>query len=198
MNSELGNCTNRLCIAIKIVEKLSVIMEDMEADEKAQSYFSSNIYNLQYGLVQELAEPIINTLRNPEIYTKSLQNHSTRLAVCIYINSIFREIQIHSKMHLTVVRLLKASFDQSSLEPLESWKDGHTLLLWIMFVGGSTAIWRQERRYFVKQLIIVSLAMDLTSYDGFREVLVRTASVQRFCDVRGISLWQEMNIGRSW
>ena len=192
IDTELYCGRDHMYATIKTVGKLSAIMENEETDEIARSYFSSNIYNLQHELVKDMAAASLNTLVNPESYTKTLQNHSVRISICIYINSILREIPIHPRMHLTMAERLKASIEQSGLEPLQLWEDQRALLLWILFVGASVVECGQERTYFVKHLVLVSMVMNLTSYEEFREVLERIAWVPKSCNGQAISIWEEI------
>ncbi|MCJ1389155.1 hypothetical protein MMC18_002010 [Xylographa bjoerkii] len=139
-------------------------------DRKA---FSSMIYLVEYQLLSHQGG------------ASSVQNYSQapaplRLAAHLYLYLAIRELPNTTEMHHSMARRLQIvamGGVQAGLDFLDYHND---LFLWIIFIGGAALSGQSERRWFVSELTIICLTLQISSLDHFKERLAKILWHEKF------------------
>jgi hypothetical protein len=180
-----------MCKAMQKLQVMSNIDDSPSVDEDSRSYFGHNVYHIQYNVANIIGESFGDYII-PNRYGYSYEMVSKRLATCLYLNLALRDVPPRAAMHYIIIKTLITSLKQGGQSIVSGWSKDLALLLWILAVGGAAAVGRPERPFFVTNLAVVVIAMDLSSFEEFGTVLKGTAWSDRFGRQHSVALWNEL------
>jgi hypothetical protein len=93
----------------------------------------------------------------------------------------------------TLVRLLQAELQESSLESDWWFPDAVEVLIWVLTLGGIAATGLPNRTWFVAALGRVSACSGLARWRDLRPVLDQILWLDSACDFGGQQLWEEVD-----
>jgi hypothetical protein len=184
-----------MCVDLREIRTLSEIMESRQDDERAREYFSKAIYRIEYNTASAIGYDSSDhdSLMTPG---NSWEERVTRVAACLFMNLVLREVPGNAKMHYVMAMGMQSILNEAKNEIVLVWSEHLALLLWDIFVGAAAIEGWPERVYFLVKLVIVTKAMGLSTLEEFKEALKMTAWVEIWANRRVEALWSEMEAMR--
>ncbi|MCJ1399446.1 hypothetical protein MMC11_002648 [Xylographa trunciseda] len=147
--------------------------------------FSSMIYLLEYHLLSQQGG------------SSSVQKYSQtpaplRIAAHLYLYLAVRELPSTAEMHYAMARKLQNATKGDLQADLDCLDYNYDLFLWIFFIGGAALYGQSERRWFVSELRIICLNMQISSLDHFTDRLAKILWHERFFTQHAATLWAEV------
>ena len=147
--------------------------------------FSSKIYLVEYQLLSHHGGSV-------SVHKYSQIPASLRLAAHLYLYLAVRELPSTAEMHYRMARRLRHAVLDGVQAGIDSLDYSHDLFLWIVFIGGAALSGQSDRHWFVSELRIICLTLQISSLDHFKERLANILWHEKFFTRHAPVLWAEV------
>jgi hypothetical protein len=175
--------------------KMREITQTLRHLSDIKSSIMNEVQRMEFSNCIYLAEYRLLTIFNDGLPSNSTSINARKawqLAAYLYIHVALRELPVASHAEQNLVQQLITTLKQIRQDFQVKWKDNLSLLLWIMFVGGTAATSKADRQYFINHIVWVSARLGISSVPDFRNNLRKVIWLDSFCDRFSAELWERV------
>lgn len=170
------------------LQELSKTMDQENLSQQDRAFLSAGIATTQHRLANLLGDLELNKTCETSSFTRK----SSYLAALIYINLSLREILPKAELHSIMVSRLKAIMKEGGTNILSTWNSSPQRLLWVAFIGGSAALKRPDKVFFIDILRQLKRPLQISSLGQFQDPLKAFGWLRSFSEPHSVTLWLEM------
>jgi len=113
-----------------------------------------------------------------------------RYAAMIYGAAVIFPLPALQGVFVKLAGRLKATLDESKFDP--AWRAYPKTLVWVLVLGGISALETAERQWYVRLLASVSSSFKVSTWEDVLEGLKTHLWLESACDAGGRNLWEEV------
>jgi hypothetical protein len=113
-----------------------------------------------------------------------------RIALILFSMAVVFPLPRITAVRARVVCSLKAAIEES--DPEDIWVESPHVFLWILVLGGTSALGMEERGWFVRRLAHVSCTLSCSTWRDAEHIMSKHLWLQSACDGAGRELWEEV------
>ncbi|KAJ5605393.1 hypothetical protein N7510_008174 [Penicillium lagena] len=185
---------------IEVFQAIRAYLFTLEELEKCQGPFGDEapLRELadQRNLIQHSLLSLPSVEQVPGCYSKSLLLYEAcRISGLIFSVGVVFPIPYEAAPLASLMRLLKLELQRIPQSRCQS-ACAKGVLIWMLVLGGITAIDTQERYWFVHELRTMAETSSVCEWSQLKRILKRILWLDGACDIAGQELWDEVKSSR--